>query len=71
VFKLRALIPQESGLRACGIELRLLLGDVEPRGDPTRVPVIDKIESFSLVLHRGINNRNFSVEFAQVEVVGG
>ena len=71
IFKLLALLEEESGLRARGSEQRFFLSDIEAGCDSAFVTGIYEIESFLMASTVRVQDADFGVELPKREIVAG
>ena len=69
MLKLCARLLHQRELRQSGVEQGGLLGNFETAGDASVVPVIDKIESLTLIADRFLHHLELGVQLTQREVV--
>ena len=69
IFKLFALLFQQSGLRTRGIQQRFFLGHVQARGHSALVPRVDQIQPLLQCVHRAQQQCDFRVQLAQAEII--
>ena len=69
VFELFALLEDERGLRARGVEQRFFLRDIEAGCDAAVMAGIDEVEAFLQSIDGAAQDADFGVELAEIEIV--